>query len=274
MTFQSEKGQALELTQEMLYSMLESSPNIVVVIDREGVIQFTNRVLPGMSRDAVRGTDHLDYIEPQYRELVRTTFEEVFVSGQSASYQVQGTGPNGTRAWYSTSVGPVRRGGEVVAVALFTTDITDRKNAELKLERAEKELITQQARAIQELSTPVIQVWDGILVLPLIGTVDTERGRQITENLLDAIVESKSSVAIIDITGVPVVDTMVAGHFLKTFEAARMLGATVVLTGVSPYNAQALVKLGVDLSGVTTKSSLQAGLRFALALTKQTVAED
>jgi len=124
--------------------------------------------------------------------------------------------------------------------------------------------ISAQQQSIRELSTPVIQVWDGVVILPLIGTIDTARASQITENLLDAIVRTQASVAIIDITGVPVVDTAVANRLLKSVQAAGMLGAEAILTGVSPNNAQSLVKLGVDLSGLTTMSSLMAGLKWAL----------
>lgn len=135
-------------------------------------------------------------------------------------------------------------------------------------------IIEKQRQAILELSTPVIAMWDEIVVLPLIGTVDTQRAQQILDNLLESIARTKARVAIIDITGVPVVDTKVAHHFLRTIEAARILGTETILTGVSPYNAQALVKLGVDLSRITTKSSLRAGLALAFALTRKKVVND
>jgi anti-anti-sigma regulatory factor len=135
------------------------------------------------------------------------------------------------------------------------------------------ELVRKQSQAILELSTPVIQVWDDILVLPLIGTIDTARAQQIMENLLEAVVKGRAAVVIIDITGVPVVDTKVANHLIKTIQATRLLGAEAVVTGVSPHNAQTLVRLGVDLTSVTTRSSLQAGLRLAFELTRQKVSK-
>jgi rsbT co-antagonist protein RsbR len=116
-------------------------------------------------------------------------------------------------------------------------------------------------------------VWGDILVLPLIGTIDTARAQQIMENLLEAVVKARAAVVIIDITGVPVVDTKVANHLLKTVQATRLLGADAVLTGVSPHNAQTLVRLGVDLTKVSTKSSLQAGLKLAFELTRQKVSK-
>ena len=146
----------------------------------------------------------------------------------------------------------------------------DRSVRELE---AKLELIQHQSQAILELSTPVIEVWDEILVVPLIGTIDTERAGQIIESLLEAIVRKRAAVVILDITGVPVVDTKVAQHFIKTVDAARILGARAIVTGVSPANAQTLVRLGIDLSRMTTKNSLQAGLKLAFELTDNRVAK-
>lgn len=127
-----------------------------------------------------------------------------------------------------------------------------------------EQVIQAQALAIQELSTPVIQVWEGILVLPLIGAIDTQRAKVVMENLLAEIVNTKSPHVIIDITGVPIVDTGVAERLIKTVEAARLVGAECVLTGIRPEVAQTLVMLGVDLSGITTKATLQHSLAFLL----------
>lgn len=145
-----------------------------------------------------------------------------------------------------------------------------------KLRQEKEELedrVNKQSRAILELSTPVIEVWRDVLILPLIGTVDTNRAQQILEQVLSAVAEKAAAVLIVDITGVPVVDTGVASHLIKTTEAVKLLGAHCILTGVSPTNAQTLVKLGVDLSTIMTKSSLNAGLKAAFALTNRIVVE-
>ncbi|MBI2861742.1 MAG: STAS domain-containing protein [Chloroflexi bacterium] len=128
---------------------------------------------------------------------------------------------------------------------------------------AKEEVIKAQQQAMLQLSTPVIQVWEGILVAPLVGTIDSERAMQITQNLLIMVRDTKASIAIIDISGVPMVDTLVANHLLKTVRAARLLGAKCLIVGISPEIAETLINLGVDLSGVDTFFSLHTGLKQA-----------
>jgi len=129
--------------------------------------------------------------------------------------------------------------------------------------KAREDVIREQQKSLLEISTPVIQVWEEILVLPLIGTIDSARAKQIMENLLESIVATKSSIVIMDITGVPAVDTEVANRLLRTMQAAKLMGAECVLTGISPQISQTLVHIGVDLSGVTTRASLRDGLALA-----------
>ena len=125
--------------------------------------------------------------------------------------------------------------------------------------------IEEQRRTIAELQTPVIQVWDGVLALPVVGSVDTARAQDMTEALLERIVETGSEIVILDITGVPVVDTAVAKHLLETVSAARLLGAEVMVVGLTSRIAMTLVHLGVDLQGVTTRTTLAKGLELAFA---------
>jgi len=174
-------------------------------------------------------------------------------------------------AFYQNLVGFI---GEVGFHRLQQATAEARLRQEIEVIQKQEDLIRRQTSAILEMSTPVIEVWGEILVMPLIGTVDTQRAQQIIENLLEAIVKKSASVVIMDITGVPVVDTKVANHFIKTIDAARMLGAEVILTGVSPHNAQTLVKLGVDLTRMATKSSLQAGLKLAFEMTQNRVVKE
>jgi rsbT co-antagonist protein RsbR len=156
-------------------------------------------------------------------------------------------------------------GAELIAVSdtldrlgLFTTEV---------FLTAREEVIARQQQDMLELSTPVVKLWEGVLALPMIGTLDSARTQVVMETLLERIVETGAELAIIDITGVPTVDTLVAQHLLKTVTAARLMGADCIISGIRPQIAQTIVHLGVDLSMVTTKATLADAFRLALQRT-------
>jgi rsbT co-antagonist protein RsbR len=149
------------------------------------------------------------------------------------------------------------------ALGLYTTEV---------FQRGREEIILRQQRDMLELSTPVVTLWDGVLALPMIGTLDSARTQVVMETLLQRIVETGADIAIIDITGVPTVDTLTAQHLLKTVTAARLMGAECIISGIRPQIAQTIVHLGVDLGNVTTKASLADAFRLALQRTGRTVA--
>jgi rsbT co-antagonist protein RsbR len=140
-------------------------------------------------------------------------------------------------------------------LGLYTTEV---------YQQAREEVIRRQQEEMLELSTPVVQLWEGIVALPLIGTLDSSRTSMVMESLLQTIVSTRSELAIIDITGVPTVDTLVAQHLLKTVAAARLMGADCIISGIRPQIAQTMVHLQIDLSAVTTKATMAEALRFAL----------
>ncbi|MBT2664525.1 STAS domain-containing protein [Bacillus sp. ISL-4] len=131
--------------------------------------------------------------------------------------------------------------------------------------------VSMQKIALQELSAPLIPVLEGITVMPLVGTIDTERAKQIMENLLTGVVKHRSEVVLIDITGVPVVDTMVAHHIIQAAEAVRLVGAKCILCGIRPEIAQTIVNLGINLNEVITKNTLKKGIEVALELTSRKI---
>ncbi|MEM5345781.1 STAS domain-containing protein [Paraburkholderia azotifigens] len=141
------------------------------------------------------------------------------------------------------------------ALGLFTTEV---------FQRSREAIISRQQEELLELSTPVVQLWEGILALPLIGTLDSARTQVVMESLLQKIVETGAAISIIDITGVPTVDTLVAQHLLKTVAAARLMGADCIISGIRPQIAQTIVHLGVDLTNVITKSTLADAFIIAL----------
>jgi rsbT co-antagonist protein RsbR len=137
--------------------------------------------------------------------------------------------------------------------------------------RSREEIIRQQRQDMMELSTPVIKVWDKILTLPIIGTLDSRRAQMMMESLLQKIVQSGSTIAILDITGVKTMDTLVANHLIKTVTAARLMGARCILTGVSPAIAQTMVQLGIDLTQITTRAQMSDGIKLAFEMIGRTV---
>lgn len=132
-------------------------------------------------------------------------------------------------------------------------------------QKSREEVIKRQQEELLELSTPVVKLWEGVLALPLIGTLDSQRSQTVMESLLQRIVDTGSEIAIIDITGVPTVDTLVAQHLLKTVTAIRLMGADCIISGVRPQIAQTIVHLGLDLGSLTTKANLADALKLALA---------
>jgi PAS domain S-box-containing protein len=166
---------------------------------------------------------------------------------------------DGSRFWANDVLTPIRdQSGTLVGFVKVSRDLSER--------RKEEQLVARQRDEILELSTPVIQVWDKVLVLPIIGTLDSNRAARLTESLLEAIARYQAEVAILDISGVPTIDTDVAQHLLKTVEASRLMGAASVLSGVRPETAQAIVHLGIDLGSVRSRNSLKEALQLALRL--------
>lgn len=154
---------------------------------------------------------------------------------------------------------PARLQTILLALNKWFFDITLARIGETYLETREQ-VIKQQQEAIKELSTPVLPLRSGLLLLPVIGVIDSQRARQLTEQLLDGIRTHRAKAVVIDLTGVPAVDSAVANHLLQTVRAAKLLGANAVVTGISTENAQTLTRIGVDLSGLVTTSDLQSGI--------------
>lgn len=246
---------------KMKLAVLEQLPTPIMAIDRDFNVVFMNPVgcgwlgkerkdIVGKECFALWQTPHCQTPECRARRAMEA--DDVFVARNE-------THRNGEPVPIEYTAAPLKDSrGKVIGALGYIIDVTERVRAE--------ETLRQQSRTILELSTPVIKLWDEIVLLPLVGVIDTRRAQQMMERLLQAIVETEARVAIIDVTGVPVIDTSVAQHVLKTVRAARMLGADVVITGFSPDAAQTLTKLGIDLSAIRTRGTLQAGVAEALVL--------
>lgn len=189
--------------------------------------------------------------------------QELGIAARDGRYEGNGwrVRKDGEQFWANVIISTLRTpDGTLQGYSKVTRDLTESKQAE--------EQIQQQSREIMELSTPVMQVWQGVVIAPLIGSLDSNRTQQFMERLLERVVETNSPVALVDIMGVPTIDTQTAQHLIETINAVRLLGAQVVLTGVRPAIAQTLVHLGIDLSGIITRASLASGLQVAFDILK------
>ena len=206
-----------------------------------------------------------------------------FLAGISASRARQGFSPAETATFVFSLKQPlfvllrqeVGRDAALLADELWATTLLIDALGLFTMETYQKgreAVILRQQQDMLELSTPVVTLWDGVLALPLIGTLDSARTQVVMESLLEKIVETGASIAIIDITGVPTVDTLVAQHLLKTVAAARLMGADCIISGIRPQIAQTIVHLGVDLADVTTKATLADAFVIALARTGSSLA--
>jgi rsbT co-antagonist protein RsbR len=238
---------------------------------REQSREFLRRVRDAAARVGIDdvGTTAWDPVREQLRTLSVERARQGFAPSDTAMFVFSLKEPLFARLRHEIGMDAGALADETWAASLlldrlglFTTEV---------YQQGREELISRQNEEMLELSTPVVQLWEGILALPLIGTLDSARTQVVMENLLQRIVETGASIAIIDITGVPTVDTLVAQHLLKTVAAARLMGADCLISGIRPQIAQTIVHLGVELQSVTTKATLAAAFAVALQRTGQTI---
>ena len=233
----------------------------ILILDTDGVVRTWNpgaQRIKGYAADEIIGTN-FDVFYPEDKRAAGFPAKELAEAREKGRFEDEGwrVRKDGTQFW-----------ANVVITALYDSEGTLRGYSKVTRDLTEKMLaeqrIRQQSHEILELSTPVIQIWDGIVAVPLIGNLDSQRTQLFMERLLERIVETNSPMALVDIQGVPTIDTQTAQHLIETITAVRLLGAQVILTGVRPVIAQTLVHLGVDLSGITTRASMAAGLKVAM----------
>ena len=245
---------------------------------KEGELQTQCRTFLGALREALATDEGSD---PDVQNS--TSFERVrdILSDVSRSRSAQGFSPSETATFVLSLKQPLferlRRLHAKNATALAdeswrVTQVLDQLGLYTTevYQKSREEVVARQQEEIAELSTPVVKLWHGILALPLIGTLDSARTQVVMENLLQSIVDQGAEIAIIDITGVPTVDTLVAQHLLKTIAAARLMGADCIVSGIRPQIAQTMVHLGVELN-VVSKASLADAFALALQRTGRTV---
>ena len=249
----------VDLKVQVLQAIIDNLPVAVWAVDERGIFTYHDgkgleamNLAPG----ALLGMNVYDlYADPVSKANMASVFR-----GESTHLITDNDGV----VWENWCL-PVRGAGDkVIGVVGVGLNITDSKRIEQEL-RAKLELIQKQQQVIRSLATPIIQVWDDVLTMPMVGMVDSMRASEVMESLLQEVVKTRARFAIIDITGVEAMDTATASHILKLMHALRLLGADGIITGIQPGIAQTIVGLGVELAGIKTLGSLRDGLKFCMA---------
>lgn len=259
-------GSALQQSRELLLAILDNIPSVVFVKDAEGRYVMFNRRFPELlqcSDEAILYHTDEDVFGP-IAATVRAQDAAAIAAPEPLQIEETVPTPDGPREFFTVKF-PLRGpSGQLLGLCGIATDVTDRKRADAERIAFQEQMIQAQRAALRELSTPLVPIAEGVLAMPLIGTIDSVRAKEIMETLLDGISRQGASTAILDITGVKVVDTQVANALIEAARAARLLGAEVLLTGISPAVAQTLVALELDLRDLTTLATLQSGIAHAL----------
>jgi len=246
---------------EAKYKSLIENSNDAIYLLRGKNFEIINKKfeeLLGVTQEETRSHDFnfMNHVSPKSRELIRQRTEKQKRGEKIPNrYEFTALTKEGKELEVEVSVSYIKHKGETFVQGILR-DITDKKRDQRELRRKSEEIL--------ELSTPIIKVWNKILVLPLIGMVDSKRAAIIMENALSALSEKNAKLIIFDITGVATVDTQVANHLLKTIKSIKLIGGECIITGIKPSIAQTIVHLGVDLSEINTKATLMDGLKYAM----------
>jgi rsbT co-antagonist protein RsbR len=291
----------LKQSDDLLRALMDNLPDAIYFKDAESRFIAVNKAQAdrfGLEPAQAVGKSDFDFFTEEHARPAYEAEQEIIRTSQPLlNLEERETWPDRPDTWVATTKLPLRdHAGNIIGTFGISRDITDRKRAEEALTRAyaeveqqvaertaalqqeiaereriqeestrlQQEVIDAQRQALQELSTPIIPVLEGVIVMPLVGSVDTLRARDITRALLAGIREYRAKIVILDITGVPLVDTGVAAYLNRTVQAARLKGARAIVTGISDAVAETIVDLGIDWSGIETLGDLQTGLLAAL----------
>lgn len=259
---------------ELLQSVIDTFPDPIFVKDVQHRWIACNAAfgtLMGLPYADIIGHSDPEYVPPEQVEIFWQNDDLVVSTGQPIENEELLTDRDGSVRVIWTRKFPLKNErDEAIGICAIITDITDFRRKQEQVAALEAE-ITSQLEIIQgqnirldELSVPVIQVWENILLLPLVGALESRRAAQVMENLLESVGRTSAQIVIIDITGVPIVDTSVASYLIRAVQATQLLGCQSILVGISPEIAQTLVGLGVDFSRIITRATLQNGLEYGL----------
>jgi PAS domain S-box-containing protein len=254
----------------IMNAMVENARDAMGVSDPQGDLLYINQAYYEVfgyeyEQHELQGQSVTILYRPEDLPLLNEEIVPQLMAGETWNGELTCLRKDGSTVEVDMTVYPIyTTGQELIGLAAVIRDISERKREQAERERLQQELIEAQRHAIQELSTPIIPIMEGIIILPLVGSIDSARARDITRSLLAGIRQHRAQVVIIDITGVSVVDSGVASNLDKTIQAARLKGAQTIITGISDAVAETVVDLGIDWSKLQTVQNLQTGLAVAL----------
>lgn len=260
----------LRASHYLLQRVLDNALSLVFVKDLERRYIFVNKTMAStfhlQPRELIGKTDEeLGLVPPALVEEWNEKDREVLHGGRTVQYEEIVTLADGPLNFLTVKFPIHDADGKPVALCGIPTDITSLKRAEAERAALTEQIIASQEATLRELQTPLIPIADGVLAMPIVGAIDAARAAQIMEALLKGITEMRAHTAILDITGVRVINAEIAEALVRTAQAARLLGARVVLTGIGPDVASALVELRVDMRGIVTQGTFQSGIAYALS---------
>ena len=266
-----EAQQKLRDSEERFRSLIENASDAISIIGRDGIVVYDSpsveRVL-GYEPGSLVGTNAFNLIHPDDMASIAGSLGDWIDSpGKTSSMEARCLHNDGSWGWIEIVGQNLLDKPEVQGIVINYRDVTDRKQSEEELRQSEaklQDLVERLRFSQEELSTPVVQIWDRILVLPLIGVLDSSRAQRVMEVLLGRVVDTQSEMVILDVTGINSMDTEVTNNLVRTIQSTSLLGARCVVTGIKPDVAQSMSQLGVDVGKLVTKRDLQDGLRYAL----------
>ncbi|NOK63450.1 MAG: hypothetical protein GFH25_541276n11 [Chloroflexi bacterium AL-N10] len=260
-TEQKRAEHELRMTQQRLQSIIDNIPMVLFGINTEGV--FTLSEGKGLINLGLESGQVVGMPAKNIYKDIPEVLDDLDRATQGGEFTVsRNVGGVSFETWYT----PMHdQNGQLLGTTGVSMDITARVKAEQEQRQLQEQIISTQASALAELTTPIIPISDAIVVMPLIGLIDSLRAQHIMDTLLEGITKQRAQIAILDITGMSVVDTQVANALIQVAQAVQLLGARVILTGIRPEIAQTIVGLGINLRGIATHSTLQEGIALALA---------
>ena len=263
--------QALQDSEERFRTLIENASDAIAILSSDGIIQYESpsvERLLGYCAEELVGTNGLDLIHPDdLPDIMSRMSSFIDYPGMTESMEIRYKHKNGSWCWFEMVGQNLLHNSKVQGLVINYRGIDERKRTQDELLASEqklKALVGKLKLSQEELSTPVVQIWDHILALPLIGVIDPARAQQITEVLLSRVVETHTELVILDVTGVACIDTAVANCLISTIQATNLLGAECVITGIKPEVAQSMIHLGLDINTIVTKRDLQDGLLWGM----------